>query len=473
MTFAPGSVPWLMRHEMRLYWRSSKQLISITFIVIIQVLLHLIALGIALATQMAGGRSIPQSVALLLITMGLGFSLLIMTSRSLAAAIQALYTRGDLDLLLSSPLAPNSIVAVRAAAIALGVTLEFAMLLWPFANVFVLFGRFEWLKAYVLLPSIAMLATSLALVLMIALFRLLGPRRTRVFVQVAAAVIGMSFVLVSQVPNAMRKGGPAAARGNPFRDLQAHLEGPLWIPAQQVLNGFLPTIGLAVACAAILVFTVRSVGHRFIDASTLVAGVSKGGPTRAKSGALQFRTGLRRVLITKELRLIARDPWLLTQLLGQFVFLVPVGLVLWRGGAQSGIPWTWLTIIFIVGSTASGLAWLTVSAEDAPEFLASSPVPARTLIRAKVEAALLPVSPLLPLPLLALWHTHLAFGFWLTVCAAGAAISCALLQIRNPVQRKRADFRSRHNGQGLSGLIEIIVIGAWVGLCAGATALAR
>jgi ABC-2 type transport system permease protein len=469
MTFATGSVPWLIRHELRLYWRTSKSVSSITFLVIGQVLLHLIALGIALATQAAGGRPIPQGPVLLFITIGMGFSLLIMTSRALAAAIQALYTRGDLDLLLSSPIAPNAIVAVRAAAIALGVTFEIAMLLWPFANVFVLFGRFEWFKAYLLLPSLGMLATSLALVLMIALFRLLGPRRTRVFVQVAAAVIGMSFVLLFQLPNAMRGGGPAARRGNPFRDLAGNVDGPQWIPAQLVQQGFIPTILLLIACAAILVFTVRAVGHRFVDASTLVASVSKGGPVRARSSTLRLRTGLRRVLILKELRLIARDPMLLTHLLGQLVFLLPLGLALWRGTAQSATPWAWLTILFLVGSTASALAWLTVSAEDAPDLLASSPVPTRALVRAKVEAALLPVTPLLLIPVIALWRTHLAFSLWLAVCAAGAGISCALLQIRNPVTRKREDFKTRHKGRGLSGLIEILVIGLWAGLCAGAT----
>ena len=469
MIFAAGSVPWLIRHELRLYWRTSKSVSSLTFLVIGQVLLHLIALGIALATQAAGGRPIPQGLVLLFITGGLGFSLLIMTSRALSAAMQALYTRGDLDLLLSSPIAPNVIVAVRAAAIALGVTFELAMLLWPFANVFVLFGRFEWFKAYLLLPSVAMLATSLALVLMIALFRLLGPRRTRVFVQVAAAVIGMSFILLFQLPNAMRGGSPAARRDNPFRDLATNVDGPQWIPAQLVQQGFIPTILLLVACAAILVFTVRAVGHRFVDASTLVAGVSKGGPVQARAGGLRLRTGLRRVLILKELRLIARDPMLLTHLLGQLVFLLPMSLALWRGTAQAATPWAWLTIIFLVGSTASSLAWLTVSAEDAPDFLASSPVATRTLVRAKVEAALLPVAPLLPIPLIALWQTHLAFAISLALCAAGAGISCALLQIRNPVARKRGDFKARHKGRGLSGLIEILVIGLWAGLCALAT----
>jgi hypothetical protein len=84
-----------------------------------------------------------------------------MISRSLFSAVEALYTRGDMDLLSSSPLAPNAIISIRAAAIAATLTLEFAVLIWPFANVFVLTGMFAWSKAYILLPALAMLATCL------------------------------------------------------------------------------------------------------------------------------------------------------------------------------------------------------------------------------------------------------------------------------------------------------------------------
>jgi ABC-2 type transport system permease protein len=127
--------------------------------------------------------------------------------------------------------------------------------------------------------------------------------------------------------------------------------------------------------------------------------------------------------------------------------------------------------VFACGSIASALAWLTVSAEDAPELLASSPVATGTLVRAKIEAALLPIAPLLLLPIVFVARSHPLFAASLCVCAVGASVSCAVLQIRNPTARKRADFRSRHKGRGLSGLIEITVIALWVGLCAAVTAL--
>jgi ABC-2 type transport system permease protein len=469
--FAPGSALWLLRHELRLHWRSGASTPSVIFVVIALLLLHLIALAIAVATSSPGARALPHGVALLGLTMAMGFALLLMTSRALTAAIQSLYTRGDLDLLLSSPVSPGSIVAVRAAAIATGVTLELAFLLWPFANVFVLFGRTAWVKAYVLLPAFGMLATSVALWLMICLFRLLGPHRTRVAVQIAAAVIGTSFALLSMLPSVMNRsrGGPPGSGIRNFTKAEA-MTSPIWWPAEQIMSGLAPTLLLALAGATALVLTVRSVSPRFVGAATLLASVSRGRKRRARSRPLHFRAGLRSILIAKELRLIARDPWLLTQLLQHLVYLVPLALVILRQqGTAGGTPWAWLAVVFVVGGTASSFAWLTVSAEDAPELLRASPVSTASVIRAKVEAALLPVSPLLLLPIVFLAASHPWFATCLVTCAAACGISCALLHIRNPVTRKRADFKKRHKGSALSGIIEVLVISLWVLVCAGMT----
>ncbi len=40
------------------------------------------------------------------------------------------------------------------------------------------------------------------------------------------------------------------------------------------------------------------------------------------------------------------------------------------------------------GQLAGGLAWLTISGEDAPDLVATAPVPPRFVLRAKIEAVL-------------------------------------------------------------------------------------
>ena len=44
--------------------------------------------------------------------------------------------------------------------------------------------------------------------------------------------------------------------------------------------------------------------------------------------------------------------------------------------------------VMAAGQLAGGLAWLAVSGEDAPDLVATAPVPERTILRAKMEAVL-------------------------------------------------------------------------------------
>ena len=475
MTLAPGSIPWLMRHELRLYARSGLlKGSSLTSLIIAQVLLHLIAVAAAFAVRAAsahGGAGIPAAVPLLLITGGLAFCFIFMLSRGLNGIVQVLYTRADLDLLLSSPIAPDSIIGVRVASVALTVTLEVAMLAWPFANVFVLFGLFSWSKLYLLLPAIGMLATSLGVVLALTLFRLLGPRTTRIVGQVLAALIGMVIFLLTQLPNLMRHGpqrGPGNynAFGTLLSTNAGHL-GAVLMPARLVLAGYWPSLLFTLLCAVLLLFTVRVLSGRFLRAATAIGSMGSARGTRVSARPLRFRGSLRLVLIVKELRLIRRDPLLLMQLLQQSVYLVPMCLVLWRGsqGGPGKVPWLWLGMILVSGTLATALAWITVAAEDAPELLRAAPLTRATVVRAKIEAALLPLVPLWLLPLLALGRTHSWFAVSLALCAFGCSVSTALLQVYRP-PGKRDAFKARGKGAAGRGFLEMGVILAWILACA-------
>jgi ABC-2 type transport system permease protein len=474
VTLTPGSIPWLMRHELRLYTRSGVlKATSLTFLIIAEILLHLVAVALALAIRAAsayGGSRIPATVPLLLVTVGLAFCFLFMVSRSLNGIVQVLYTRADLDLLLSSPLAPKSIIGVRVGSVALTVTLEVAMLAWPFANVFVLFGLYGWSKLYLLIPAIGMLATSLGVVLALTLFRLLGPRTTRLVGQVLAALIGMGIFLLSQLPNLMRHGpqrGPSNYNGfGTLLSADATHLGAILVPARLVLAGYWPSVLLTLTSAVLLVLTVRVLSGRFLRAATAIGSMGSARATRVSVRPLRFRGSLRAVLIVKELRLIRRDPLLLMQLLQQSIYLVPMCLLLWRQslGGSGQVPWLWLGMILVSGTLATALAWITIAAEDAPELLTAAPLARATVVRAKIEAALLPLAPLWLLPLLALGRTHLWFAVSLAFCAFGCSVSSALLQVHRP-PGKRDSFKTRARGAPGKGFIEMGVILSWILIC--------
>jgi ABC-2 type transport system permease protein len=453
-----------MRHELRLYRRGLNAFGGNGLIIFVLVALHLVAIPVAFALKALPALP-PRTVAVTLTLAGL-FVLLLMISRGLVTAVQALYARGDMDLLLSSPIAPRSIMTVRASFIAAAVTLEFAVLIWPFTNMFVIFGMFAWLKAYVVLPALGALAASISLLLALMLFYLLGARRTRVIAQVMSALLAVGFALAAQLPNLMgRSAGRTSAAHIRAVTANAPPDSILWAPGLAVMNGVLPTLALAAACGAIFWLTTRQLAGSFIRASIASAGISAGGRPRSPNSAFRFHDNARWVLIRKELRLIARDPWLLTQLLQQCVFLIPMGIVLWRGSG-GGLPIVWGVIILIAGSTANALSWITLSAEDVPELVAAAPIAAGEIVRVKLEAALLPILPLVLLPLMALWRSHGWFGFSVALCASGSAVSCAALNVRDRTPGRRRDFRMRYRGRPGRGFVELAVVGVWAGVCA-------
>ena len=454
-----------MHHEFRLHWRGlNRKFSSNTVLILLLVLLHLVAVPVAFAVKRM--PPLPPAASAALLTLGGCFILLLMTSRGLVMTVQAFFARGDMDLILSSPLPPQSLLTVRTATIAASLTMEFALLIWPFTNVFVLFGIFGALKGYVLLPALGLLATSISLMLALLLVRAFGARRTRVISQVLSALIAISFTLIFQIPNMT-----ARSARRPTYDAQAYTryapvaDSWFWTPALAVMHGFLTTFALAAVCALVFWLTTRQLSGSFIRASIASAGIAGGTRARVPMRDLRFIDDLRLIVIRKELRLIARDPWLLTQLLQQSFVVLPLAVVLWRQHGR-GLPLVWGTLIFVTANIASALAWLTVTAEDAPELLAASPIESRYFVRAKLAAALLPIVPLALLPLLLLASSHIWFGFSVSLCAIGSALSCALLNIYDRAPAQRREFRQRLRGNAARSFLELGTIVAWLGVCA-------
>lgn len=461
----------LLGNELRLYLRSGQiSGTSITLLVIGQVVLHLIALMLAFAP---GGNPRVADIWPLLLSAGLLAMLMLMTSRALAGAVQSLYTRGDLDLLLSSPVDRRAVIGVRMSAIALTVALEVALLVWPFANVFVLFGRVAWFKAYLLVPAMAMLATSIGLAVTLLCFRTIGPRRTRVTVQVLAVLVGMGMMLAFYLPGAFRQG---PSRGQIQDSLSVLAEGSagyrqlLLAPAQWVMNGFLPTLAFFVGAAALILLTIHLTGDRIVQALTGITGGGarkvRAAATGAEAQARGFGGSFRRIIVMKELKLVARDPFLIAQILQHSLMVLPMAFMLWRtpmGGGQ--LPLAWLAIIWLAAGLAGPLAWLTLVAEDAPDLLASAPVSRAQLVRAKIEAALLPVLPICMSPLMFLVREHAWYAVCVSLCSLGASLTHALLNMSDPVARRRDTFKTRYKGKGANGLIEVVLLFLWMGAC--------
>ncbi len=135
MRSAPGSFPWLVAHDVRLNWRRFTDMLGGAGIVGLTglfvgggVVLHLVAWPAVLWLEPHvhgdGAAVMPSATAVFCI-----FTWMI--AQSLFGVTRTLYDRGDLDLLLGSPLPAARILAAKAAAIAASTLGSIALLVVP------------------------------------------------------------------------------------------------------------------------------------------------------------------------------------------------------------------------------------------------------------------------------------------------------------------------------------------------------
>ena len=184
----------------------------------------------------------------------------------------------------------------------------------------------------------------------------------------------------------------------------------------------------------------------------------------AASRKTSFRTGSRQqALRWKEFALLRRDPWLVSQTLMQLLYLVPPALMLWRSFSDSSTAIVLITpvIVMAAGQLAGGLAWLTISGEDAADLVATAPLTPSRVTRAKIEVVLIAIGVMFA-PLVA----ALAFASPLqaVVTALGVAIatvSATAIQLWFRVQARRSQFRRRQTSSRLATFAEAFSSIGW------------
>jgi ABC-2 type transport system permease protein len=466
---APGSFRWLLRHELRLMFRDARSKIASTIsAILLFVLLHALAIPLVFGIQAAVRLS--DNIMLAMVTGLAGLTMLTLCARALTLSVQTLYERGDVELLVSSPIPPRAWFAVRASAIALRSTAEFALLLVPVANVFIAFGKLRWLLVYVSVPLAALLATSAALWLALGLLRLLGPRRTRLFAQIFAGLIGVAAALVVQLPALY---GYDDEREEGFARFGAlpSANSMLWLPARIAMGASLWSPVMALACVACFLVSVRLLAAPFITGLTLAAHADVRRPRNA-TALPSFRGDARMALIRKELRVALRDPWLMTQLMQQNLFLLPATLMFTRWDLH-GVSFAWLAIVMCAGTSASAFGWLASSGEEAPELIGSAPIRALDRLVAQLIASLLPVVAGIAVCSLVLCYFHPYAALVIALCSFGNAFCNAFFNVRLKRPAKRHEFR-RRNHANLPGLVaELTLMSVWVTLCLVLLAFAR
>jgi ABC-2 type transport system permease protein len=477
----PGTLAWFARHEFRLAWRDWLSMMTaggrtrlrtvVIAFLIFAVVMHLIARG--MVSRYAGLTIDPDKTALVAVTGSALLSLSLMLSQAMESVTRVFYTRSDLDLLLSSPAPAPRIFAVRIATIALSVMAMAALLAGPFINVLALEGGAHWLGAYGAVAAMGATAAALAVGLTTALFRTIGPRRTRLVAQIVAAVIGAAFVIGLQLAAIASSGTLsryAVLVSEPLLAIAPDAGSPIWWPARAMLGDGIALAAVLGVSLLMLGGAIVMVAPRFADCAVAAAGTTSGRPLRAAAG---FRPASPIAMLRrKEWALLRRDPWLVSQTLMQMLYLLPPAFLLWRSfeSGSTNVVLLVPVLVMAAGQFAGGLAWLAISGEDAPDLIATAPLTAHQVVRAKIEAVMgciaLVFSPfMLPLALVDLSAAVVA-----ALGIAAAAGSATAIQLCFRAQAKRSQFRRRQTSSRVATFAEAFSSIAWAGAAALAAA---
>jgi len=477
MIAQPGSAVWFARHESRLAWRDWLAMMTagrrerlqraVIAIAIFVIFMHFVAYWMI-------GRyadATPDKATLITITASVLLSWLLMISQAMESTTRAFYSRSDLDLILASPAAVEKVFAVRIGTVALMMTMMALPLAAPFIDVLIALGGWRWMGAYGLILAMGAAATALAVGLTVALFRTIGAKRTRLVAQVVAAVIGAAFVIGLQVAAILCYGTlsrVSVLQSETLLALAPDVSSIFWWPARAAMGDGAALVAVLAMSLAILAAVIVVVAPRFGEYAVTAAGVGALPVSHARRPAAFRAMSPRRALRLKEWILLRRDPWLMSQTLMQMLYLIPPAVLLWRSFNAGNAAYQLLVPILVMaaGQLAGGLAWLAISGEDAPDLVASAPIPTGFIVRAKIEAVLgvivMVFAPLVAvLAIASPWHALITTGG--IVIAAAAATS---IQLWFRTQAKRSQFRRRQVSSRLATFAEAFSSIGWAATAA-------
>jgi ABC-2 type transport system permease protein len=471
------ALTWFARHEIRLAWREWLAMIAgrrgrrtraIFALIVFAAIMHLPAY--AVIGRFADLQAPLGKPELIVITATIFLAWALMLSQAIESVTRVFYARADLDLLMSSPANLANVFSVRIAAIGLSVIGMALLLSTPFVDVLVIGGGIRWLSAFGVVIAIGLSAAAAAIAITLALFRLIGPSRTRLVAQIVAAIIGAGFVIALQVAAILSYGtlsrftvltSDAASAYAPA------LDSPLWWPARAAI-GDVTVLSWLIAGGLLLLGVVMAVfSPKFADTVVSVAATARA--VRRGPRATAFRGGSRQqALRAKEFLLLRRDPWLLSQSLMQLLYLVPPALMLWRSFSESSAAIVLITpvVVMAAGQLAGGLAWLTISGEDAADLVATAPLPPARVIRAKVEVVLIAIGAIFAPLIAALAFASVTQAIVSALGVIVATLSAAAIQLWFRVQAKRSQFRRRQTSSRLATFAEAFCSIGWAATAA-------
>lgn len=463
-----GTFLWLVAHEMRLSWRaldgSAKWR---TFSLVLLCSYVLLGFGVAYWLLDTPLDASPNFYIMTLIG---AFGILTFNLGSALNATQrTLFESGDLELLLSAPIAPRRVMMAKLVSICATMLRYNVFFFFPIIIPVALVGHPGLLGLPAVVIAISIYATCLGLALTLLIVRLSGPRAARKLIQIFAAVITGAAFLASQL-------APQVGDGNKkgyerlFDWCRMHgvgVEGITSLPGKAAFGNAFALAVLLGSGLALFVLTAWSLQTLFLRSYQTAENKTSGEKTTLKNLKRHFSNHFSFVIIRKETRLLLRDPELIFGMLLQLLYMAPLMILMAKATNLSHVlPGAAFLSVFGAGQLVGNITGLTIYGEDVPDLLIVSPRPAKEITRLKLLAALLMGTPLtLIIPVLMLTTSPIAATITLALTLLGASVAAAIeFKLSKPATRRK--FIARRSGSFLSNILIFAATGMLGGICA-------
>jgi len=406
--FVPGSILWLARHQIRLSWRLGRLgkkmpswLKPVFTILFVAFLSFSMGYGIAKIFEAAAGdykqiSSLAGAVILTLMISGI--------SMNLMGSFMTITEKGDLDLLLSSPIPPHRFVAARLISSAWRGFCIYAGFATIFFGASIVMISPMFASIYVVVAGFAILDAALTYMIArqaLLWFGLRNGRRATITLGAVGVMVGL--IGYQMVSSSGSLGRLAAKADDPnaslvlLHDWIVELTSNLSWLGGTILGDWLGALVFLVAGAVVSAAVLHFAGKRYDQDVAFLNGQNDHAPHKVrKAHAQQFRRPALVMVFHKEWLSLTRDPLFVSQLIVPLFTMVPFLGFVWNAMTNPeeqsemapvmGAMFAAITV-FNVTMLTSSLAWLTASVEEARDLLQASPLDPKIILQGKVLAA--------------------------------------------------------------------------------------
>jgi|GEM_PF-2435512 len=462
--FVPGSILWLARHQIRLSWRLGRLgkkmpswLKPVFTILFVAFLSFSMGYGIAKIFEAAAGdykqiSSLAGAVILTLMISGI--------SMNLMGSFMTITEKGDLDLLLSSPIPPHRFVAARLISSAWRGFCIYAGFATIFFGASIVMISPMFASIYVVVAGFAILDAALTYMIArqaLLWFGLRNGRRATITLGAVGVMIGL--IGYQMVSSSGSLGRLAAKADDPnaslvvLHDWIVGLTSNLSWLGGTILGDWLGALVFLVAGAVVSAGVLHFAGKRYDQDVAFLNGQNDHAPHKVrKAHAQQFRRPALVMVFHKEWLSLTRDPLFVSQLIVPLFTMVPFLGFVWNAitnpedqsemAPVMGAMFAAITV-FNVTMLTSSLAWLTASVEEARDLLQASPLDPKIILQGKVLAASGPaLIELLLVAALVAWAWPVAALTILVMGTATCAGAC-VIEFSRPRPTKRPKMTQR------------------------------